>query len=185
MLFVALLVLFFDCAVSRECTNIPTELSSHTFRYQLLNSDNMTRKEEMLSHNHLTPTDDHAWANLLPRKPLKQADEFAWMMMYKQMKNRASGNFLKEVPMGDVRLDPRSIHGQAQQTNLKYLLMLDVDSLVWSFRKNAGLPTPGTAYGGWESPNQELRGHFVGWYTCIRLTFLQPFFLIHNSIQFL
>ncbi|KVI00224.1 Protein of unknown function DUF1680 [Cynara cardunculus var. scolymus] len=101
-------------------------------------------------------------------------DEYSWMMMYKQMKklgvrSRVSGNFLNEIPLGDVRLDPDSIHGQAQQTNLEYLLMLDVDSLVWSFRKTAGLPTPATAYGGWESPNQELRGHFVGWCTSIVL----------------
>ncbi|PNX63318.1 hypothetical protein L195_g061567, partial [Trifolium pratense] len=25
----------------------------------------------------------------------------------------------------------------------------------------AGLPTPGTPYGGWEATNVELRGHFV------------------------
>lgn len=173
--FLFVFVLFSDSVVSKECTNTPTELSSHTFRYQFLNSKNKTWKQEVLSshnHNHLTPTDESAWASLLPRKVLKQEDEFAWMMTYRQMKNQNqggkksdfNGNFLNEVPLGDVRLDPDSIHGQAQQTNLKYLLMLDVDSLVWSFRKNAGLPTPGTAYGGWESPNQELRGHFVGHY---------------------
>ncbi|GJT92691.1 alpha-L-arabinofuranosidase B, arabinose-binding domain-containing protein [Tanacetum coccineum] len=79
-------------------------------------------------------------------------------------KVRDSGSFLNEVFLGDVRLDSDSIHGQAQQTNLEYLMMLDGDNLVWSFRKTAGLPTPGVAYGGWESPNQELRGHFVGHY---------------------
>lgn len=160
-LFVAFVVLFSDCVDSKECTNIPTDLSSHTFRYQLLNSDNMTWKDEVLSHNHLTPTEDLAWASLLPRKTLNCKDEFGWVMMYKQMKNQVSENFLKEVPMVDVRLDPDSIHGQAQQTNLEYLSMLEVDSLVWSFRKTAGLPTLGIPYGGWESPDQELRGHFV------------------------
>ncbi|GAU48791.1 hypothetical protein TSUD_141090 [Trifolium subterraneum] len=39
--------------------------------------------------------------------------------------------------------------------------MLDVDRLLWSFRKTAGLPTPGIPYGGWEEPIAELRGHFV------------------------
>ncbi|CAL5344594.1 unnamed protein product [Camellia sinensis] len=58
------------------------------------------------------------------------------------------GDFLKEVSLHDMRLDPESKHGEAQQTNLEYLLMLDVDSLVWSFRKTAGLPTPGKGYGG-------------------------------------
>ncbi|KAI3826523.1 hypothetical protein L1987_00571 [Smallanthus sonchifolius] len=170
-------VLCCDLVVGKECTNTPTELSSHTFRYQFLNSNNkILREQVLLHHNHLTPTDDSAWASLLPRKVLKQEDEFSWMMMYRQMKNQRGGKsripmnsnsnskFLNEVGLGDVRLDPESIHGQAQQTNLEYLLMLDVDSLVWSFRKTAGLATPGTAYGGWESPDQELRGHFVGHY---------------------
>ncbi|KAL8262958.1 hypothetical protein R6Q59_024307 [Mikania micrantha] len=164
-------VLCFDLAVGKECTNTPTELSSHTFRYQLLNSNNKTLKQQVLlnHHDHLTPTDDSAWASLLHRKVLKQEDEFGWMMMYRQMKNQRgkssiSGRFLNEVGLGNVRLDPDSNHGQAQQTNLDYLLMLDVDRLVWSFRKTAGLPTPGAAYGGWESPDQELRGHFVGHY---------------------
>lgn len=166
---ILVLVLGCDCVVSKECTNTPTELSSHTFRYEFLNSKNKTWKQEVNDlHNHLTPTDDSAWASLLPRKVLKQEDEFGWMMMYRQMKNnhelqsQVSKDFLSEVFLGDVRLDPDSIHGHAQQTNLEYLLLLDVDSLVWSFRKTAGLPTPGTAYGGWESPDQELRGHFVG-----------------------
>nr|GEZ77239.1 glycosyl hydrolase [Tanacetum cinerariifolium] len=170
------MVLFCDCVKSKECTNTPTELSSHTYRYDLLNSENKTLRQEVLKlsshdHDHLTPTDDSAWASLLPRKVLKQEDEFSWMMMYRQMKNnggsgkvRDSGSFLNEVFLGDVRLDSDSIHGQAQQTNLEYLMMLDGDNLVWSFRKTAGLPTPGVAYGGWESPNQELRGHFVGHY---------------------
>uniref|UniRef100_A0A5B7A8K3 Alpha-L-arabinofuranosidase B arabinose-binding domain-containing protein n=2 Tax=Davidia involucrata TaxID=16924 RepID=A0A5B7A8K3_DAVIN len=154
--------------LSKECTNIPTQLSSHTLRYELLSSNNESWKEEMFSHYHLIPTDDSAWSNLLPRKILKEEDEVNWMMMYRKMKNSdgftVPGDFLKEVSLHDVRLDPESLHGQAQQTNLEYLLMLDVDSLVWSFRKTAGLPTPGKAYGGWEDPTCELRGHFVGHY---------------------
>lgn len=168
---ILVLVLGCHCVVSKECTNTPTELSSHTFRYDFLNSKNKTWKQDVNDlHNHLTPTDDSAWASLLPRKVLKHDDDFSWMMMYRQMKNnhglmsQVSKDFLSEVFLGDVRLDPDSIHGHAQQTNLEYLLLLDVDSLVWSFRKTAGLPTPGTAYGGWESPDQELRGHFVGHY---------------------
>ncbi|XP_021278381.1 uncharacterized protein LOC110412200 [Herrania umbratica] len=153
---------------SKECTNIPTQLSSHSLRYELLKSHNKTWKEEMFAHYHLIPTDDSAWSNLLPRKILREEDEFSWSMMYKTMKNpgtfKLAGDFLKEVSLHDVRLDPNSIHGRAQQTNLDYLLMLDVDNLVWSFRKTAGLPTPGQPYGGWEAPDVELRGHFVGHY---------------------
>lgn len=89
--------------------------------------------------------------------------------MYRNMKNtngrdNMEGGFLKELSLHDVRLNLDSKHGEAQQTNLEYLLMLDVDSLVWSFRKTAGLATPGKAYGGWEAPDCELRGHFVGHY---------------------
>lgn len=166
-----LCILFFlflscDFALGKECTNIPTELSSHTVRYELQISNNESWKTEMFSHYHLTPTDTSAWASLLPRKILKQEDEIDWMMLYRKMKNsddfNVPGGFLKELPLENVRLDPNSKHGQAQQTNLEYLLMLDVDSLVWSFRRTASLPTPGNAYGGWEAPNIELRGHFVG-----------------------
>lgn len=162
-----LLSLLWGCVVSKECTNTPTQLSSHTFRYELLTSNNETWKEEMFSHYHLTPTDENAWLNLLPRKMLREEeDEFYWVMMYRKMKiqgaMKGDAGFLKEVPLEDVRLDPDSFHGRAQQTNLEYLLLLEPDSLLWSFRKTAGLPTPGKPYGGWEAPGVELRGHFVG-----------------------
>lgn len=164
---VTLSSLLFGFVLGKECTNTPTQLSSHSFRYELLSSNNETWKQEMFSHYHLTPTDDSAWSNLLPRKILKEEDELGWSMMYRKMKNSGGfgdtdGGFLKEVSLHDVRLDPESKHGEAQQTNLEYLLILDVDSLVWSFRKTAGLESPGKAYGGWEDPTIELRGHFVG-----------------------
>ncbi|KAK4854772.1 hypothetical protein QYF36_001051 [Acer negundo] len=168
--FFMVLLVFLLCgiAVGKECTNTPPALSSHTLRYELLSSKNESWREEVFSHYHLTPTDDSAWSNLLPRKILREEDEFSWTMMYRQMKDQGdsklSGDFLKEVSLHDVRLDSNSFHWQAQQTNLEYLLLLDVDSLVWSFRKTAGLPTPGKAYGGWEDPTCELRGHFVGHY---------------------
>ncbi|KAG6783406.1 hypothetical protein POTOM_012853 [Populus tomentosa] len=152
--------------ISKERTNIPTQLSSHSFRYELLSSQNETWKEEMFEHYHLIPTDDSAWASLLPRKIPREEDEHSWEMMYRNLKSplKSSGNFLNEMSLHNVRLDPSSIHWKAQQTNLEYLLMLDVNNLVWSFRKTAGSSTPGKAYGGWEAPDSELRGHFVGHY---------------------
>ncbi|KAL3647605.1 hypothetical protein CASFOL_008573 [Castilleja foliolosa] len=151
---------------AKTCTNAFPE--SHTFRYQLLTSKNQTWKNEMLSHYyHLTPTDDFAWSTLFPRKMLREDEheEHGWAMMYKKIKysGRAEG-LLNEVSLHDVRLVPTSIHGVAQRTNLEYLLMLDVDRLVWSFRKTARLETRGEPYGGWEGPDVELRGHFVGHY---------------------
>lgn len=160
----AALTLFGGYTVSKECTNIPTQ--SHSFRYELLTSKNVTWREEVMSHYHLTPTDETAWADLLPRKFLTEQNQHDWEMMYKKIKNmgvsKSPEGFLKEVALEDVKLDKDSIHGRAQQTNLEYLLMLDVDRLIWSFRKTAGLSTPGTPYGGWEGPEVELRGHFVG-----------------------
>ncbi|KAG5250013.1 Alpha-L-arabinofuranosidase [Salix suchowensis] len=163
LVMVSLLCVF---GISKECTNIPTQLSSHSFRYELLSSQNETWKEKMFEHYHLTPTDDSAWASLLPRKTLREEDEYSWEMMYRNLKSllKSSGNFLTEMSLHNVRLDPGSIHWQAQHTNLEYLLMLDVNKLVWSFRKTAGLSRPGKAYGGWEAPDSELRGHFVGHY---------------------
>lgn len=155
---------------AKECTNSPTPLSSKTLRYEVLTSKNETWKQEMLSHahDHLTRTDEFAWSTLFPRKILRHEDEYTWNVMYKKIKYsqhyKSDENFLQEISLHNVRLDPQSLHGRAQQTNLEYLLILDVDNLVWSFRKTAGLPTPGTPYGGWEAPNVELRGHFVGHY---------------------
>ncbi|KAK4358963.1 hypothetical protein RND71_021192 [Anisodus tanguticus] len=150
---------------SKECTNA---LSSHTLRYELMSSHNETLKQEILSHYHLTPTDESAWSNLLPRKVLREEEKFDWAVMYRKIKNSGGlseiPGLLNEVSLHDVRLEPNSMYGVAQQTNLEYLLMLDVDKLVWSFRKTAGLETPGEPYGGWERPDSEVRGHFVGHY---------------------
>ncbi|KAK1305915.1 hypothetical protein QJS10_CPA10g00146 [Acorus calamus] len=153
----------------KECTNIPTQ--SKTVRYALATTHNETWKAEMHSHYHLTPTDDSAWMDLIPRRLLGSTkEEIDWANLYRRLKNsdwshKPSGtSFLKEVPLNNVRIDPGSFHGRAQQTNLEYLLMLDVDRLVWSFRNQSGLPTPGMIYEGWEGPTSELRGHFIGHY---------------------
>ncbi|XP_021728941.1 uncharacterized protein LOC110695992 [Chenopodium quinoa] len=163
----------FSFSTVKQCGNTITNLSTKTLRYEFLTSKNETWKREIMSqnhhdHDHLTPTDEVAWSNLNPRKLLlRQEDEFNWNVLYKKIKyskHNLKGNFLNEIPLHNVRLDPQSFYGRAQQTNLEYLLLLNVDSLAWSFRKTAGLPTPGTPYGGWEAPDSELRGHFVGHY---------------------
>ncbi|KAH0936816.1 hypothetical protein HID58_004277 [Brassica napus] len=162
-----LLHITFLVCLAKECTNTPSQLSSHTFRNELLRSNNESLKTEMFSHYHLTPTDDSAWSSLLPRKMLREEeDEYSWTIMYRKIKNsdNSSGSFLKDVSLHDVRLDPSTFQWRAQQTNLEYLLMLDVDGLSWSFRKAAGIAASGVPYGGWEGPDSELRGHFVGHY---------------------
>ncbi|HEY3853210.1 MAG TPA: beta-L-arabinofuranosidase domain-containing protein [Verrucomicrobiae bacterium] len=66
-------------------------------------------------------------------------------------------------PLEDVRLlDGPFKH--AMELDGAYLLSLDPDRLVRNFRINAGLPTHAEPLGGWEAPDCELRGHFVGHY---------------------
>ena len=48
--------------------------------------------------------------------------------------------------------------------NRRYMMGLDPDRLLHSFRTTAGLPSTAEPYYGWEAPNNELRGHFVGHY---------------------
>lgn len=69
----------------------------------------------------------------------------------------------KAFPLGQVRLLAGPFW-EAMERDHKYLLGLDVDRLVHSFRVNAGLPTKAEPLGGWEAPNCELRGHFTGHY---------------------
>ena len=52
----------------------------------------------------------------------------------------------------------------AMKADSAYLHALSSDRLLYNFRKNAGLPSPGQPLGGWEAPDCELRGHFVGHY---------------------
>ena len=57
------------------------------------------------------------------------------------------------------------------QVNTAYLLSLDPDMLLWSWRVNAGLPPKGRPAGGWEAPKAELRGHFLGhWLSATAMT---------------
>ncbi|MBV9304200.1 MAG: glycoside hydrolase family 127 protein [Acidobacteriaceae bacterium] len=63
--------------------------------------------------------------------------------------------------MEEVRLLPGSFK-QAQEANLAFLKRLDADRLLHNFRVNAGLPSSAKPLGGWEAPDCELRGHFVG-----------------------
>jgi DUF1680 family protein len=52
----------------------------------------------------------------------------------------------------------------AQELDRAYVLSLDVDRLLHTFRLNAGLPSSAEPLGGWEEPKCELRGHCGGHY---------------------
>src|SRR6185437_6549520 len=68
---------------------------------------------------------------------------------------------VRAFAMTEVRLLPGSFQN-AQQANLAYLRRLETDRLLHDFRINAGLPSSSQPLGGWEKPDCELRGHFIG-----------------------
>jgi DUF1680 family protein len=62
----------------------------------------------------------------------------------------------------DVKLLEGSLFKNAMDKDAAYLLMIDPNRLLHRFYKNAGLPTKGDIYGGWESDG--LSGHTLGHY---------------------
>jgi uncharacterized protein len=68
---------------------------------------------------------------------------------------------LQAFPLTQVRLLDGPLK-TALEANRKYLRMLDADRMLYAFRRNAGLPAVGKPLGGWEAPDCEVRGHFVG-----------------------
>ncbi|HKQ16880.1 MAG TPA: beta-L-arabinofuranosidase domain-containing protein, partial [Steroidobacteraceae bacterium] len=65
--------------------------------------------------------------------------------------------------MSQVRLRPGAAL-DAMNVNRRHLLAYDPDRLLHMFRVTAGLPSSAEPLGGWEAPNNELRGHFTGHY---------------------
>ena len=78
-------------------------------------------------------------------------------------RSSAPAAILSYFDLTDVQLTPGSKHYAAFLLNAQYLLSLDVDRLLYSFRTTAGVDTHGAQpYGGWESPDYVCHGHFVG-----------------------
>src|SRR5258708_33336802 len=65
------------------------------------------------------------------------------------------------IPRADVRLRQGPFHDN-EHRNLDYLLFLDPDRMLRSFRLNYGLATRAVPLGGWESPTSLIRGHVTG-----------------------
>ncbi|MBV9222564.1 MAG: glycoside hydrolase family 127 protein [Acidobacteriaceae bacterium] len=70
---------------------------------------------------------------------------------------------VKPFALTQVRLLP-SAFLDAQEANRSLLHRYSADRLLHNFRVNAGLPSSAEPLGGWEKPDCELRGHFVGHY---------------------
>jgi DUF1680 family protein len=69
----------------------------------------------------------------------------------------------RPFPLKQVRLLSGSCY-TLQDRNRTYLHTLDPDRLLHTFRLTAGLPSRAEQLGGWERPDIELRGHFMGHY---------------------
>jgi DUF1680 family protein len=69
----------------------------------------------------------------------------------------------RSFPLKRVRLLSGSLY-TLQDRNRVYLHTLDNDRLLHTFRMTAGLPSTAERLGGWERPDIELRGHFMGHY---------------------
>jgi DUF1680 family protein len=67
----------------------------------------------------------------------------------------------RPFPLTDVRLREGPFL-DAMRRDQAYLLQLDLDRLLHTFRINAGLPSSARPLGGWEAPDVELRGHTLG-----------------------
>ncbi len=70
---------------------------------------------------------------------------------------------LEAFDMSQVRLLD-SLEKREMEADRRYLKSIDLDGLLWPFRRNAGLPYPGKSFGGWEAPDSEIRGCFTGHY---------------------
>ena len=65
-----------------------------------------------------------------------------------------------------LSLLPGTRFSSAQQTNLRWLRMLEPDRLLWYFRNLSGLAQPRgvVPHGGWDGAGTGLRGHIAGHY---------------------
>jgi DUF1680 family protein len=70
---------------------------------------------------------------------------------------------LQPFPLGQVHLTGGRL-ADIEARNRTYMLSMAPDRLLRNFRVNAGLPSSTEPLGGWERPDCELRGHFVGHY---------------------
>lgn len=70
---------------------------------------------------------------------------------------------IRPFPLAQIRLGAGPVL-DAFEVNRRYLRSLDPDRLLHMFRVTAGLPSKAEALGGWEAPDNELRGHFMGHY---------------------
>ena len=74
-------------------------------------------------------------------------------------------DLISPFPLDEISLAAGSLYDKALSLNRDYILLLDPDQLLHTFRLNAGLPTSSVPFtSSWEDPSCEVRGQFMGHY---------------------
>jgi DUF1680 family protein len=68
---------------------------------------------------------------------------------------------VRPFALDEVTLGP-SLFTENRDRILNFASNYPVDNMLYTFRANAGLPTPGSAVGGWDTTTGNLRGHSCG-----------------------
>ncbi|HEY6179523.1 MAG TPA: glycoside hydrolase family 127 protein [Kofleriaceae bacterium] len=87
----------------------------------------------------------------------------ACALPWRRLHGAAATPRIRPFAVSRVRLRPGPML-DAAEVNRRFVLGQDVDRLLYNFRRNAGLPSSAAPLGGWEAPDNELRGHYVGHY---------------------
>ncbi len=87
---------------------------------------------------------------------ISRCDENSKIKVANKVPLKASPFDLKDVRLLDGPFRDAMLRDQ------KFLLSIDSDRLLHTFRVTAGLPSAAKPLGGWEAPDFELRGHSIG-----------------------
>ena len=79
----------------------------------------------------------------------------------RRLRAGAARTRIHPFPLSQIRLG-QGIWRDAAEVNRRAVLAEDPDRLLHNFRVTAGLASSAAPLGGWEAPDNELRGHYVG-----------------------
>lgn len=92
-------------------------------------------------------------------------------------------DLISPFPLNEVSLEPSSPFGKAVALNRDYMMSLDTEQLLHTFRLNAGLPTSAAPFtSSWEDPSCEVRGQFMGHYLSALAMLGKHTGLVHGCI---
>jgi uncharacterized protein len=103
-----------------------------------------------------------AGSTLIPKRLFSQDPVVDYVLKDGKIVSREKASWkVRPFPMKQVRLG-QGPYTAAMEADRKYLHSLPADRLLHTFRVNAGIPSSAQAFGGWEAPDCELRGHYAG-----------------------